>query len=49
MNGSDVDPLLSFGEDDEGWVTVGFPLFEFDGPKVKLRYRPGEKTQQWGP
>ena len=36
MNGSDADPLLSFGEDDEGWVTVGFPLFEFDGPKVKL-------------
>jgi nitrate reductase alpha subunit len=36
VSGAPADPLLSFAEENDGWVEVGFPLFEFQGAKVKI-------------
>ena len=48
LDGSDADPLLSFREDNEGWVPVGFPLFECDGAKVKIGTVPVKRLRVKG-
>ena len=44
-SGAPVDPLLSFAGADDGWVPVGFPLFEFQGAKVRVGTVPVKKFQ----
>ncbi|MCG6981249.1 MAG: nitrate reductase subunit alpha [Deltaproteobacteria bacterium] len=36
VSGEAVDPLLSFAGENDGWVSVGFPLFDFQGAKVRI-------------
>ncbi|MGO8822918.1 MAG: molybdopterin-dependent oxidoreductase, partial [Desulfomonilaceae bacterium] len=41
--GLKIDPTLSFDKDNDGWVSVTFPLFGFDGPKSKTGAVPIKK------
>jgi nitrate reductase alpha subunit len=36
VSGEAVDPLLSFAGENDDWVSVGFPLFDFQGAKVRI-------------
>ena len=38
-----VEPLLSFGADNDGWVSVQFPFFDFEGAKLKTGAVPIKK------
>jgi len=42
-SGEAVDPLLSFAEDNDGWVSVNFPFFDFQGAKVRIGKVPMKK------
>jgi nitrate reductase alpha subunit len=43
VSGKEVDPLLSFAEENDGWVPVAFPFFDFKGAKVKIGKVPVKK------
>lgn len=45
LTGEPVDPVLSFGESNQGWVSVGFPYFGVDGSRVKIGTVPVRKIQ----
>jgi nitrate reductase alpha subunit len=45
LTGARVDPLLTFGEDNHGWVSVGFPYFGLEGPRVKMGTVPVREIQ----
>jgi nitrate reductase alpha subunit len=40
-----VEPLLSFCTDSDGWVSVQFPFFDFEGAKLKTGAVPIKKIQ----
>ena len=48
LTGSSVDPLLTFGEHNHGWVPVGFPYFGADASSVKIGAVPVRKIQAAG-
>gem|GEM_PF-6968729 len=48
LTGSSVDPLLTFGENNHGWVPVGFPYFGTDASSVKIGAVPVRKIQTAG-
>lgn len=35
LDGAETDPLLTFVNDNDGWGSVDFPYFAFEGPRVK--------------
>jgi len=43
LSGEAVDPLLSFAEENDGWVSVAFPFFDFKGAKVSVGRVPVKK------
>ncbi len=43
--GEEIDPLLSFSKDNDGWVLVSFPVFEFSGAGIKKGYVPCKKIE----
>jgi nitrate reductase alpha subunit len=43
LSGEAVDPLLSFAEENDGWVSVAFPFFDFQGAKVRVGKVPVKK------
>jgi nitrate reductase alpha subunit len=43
MSGESVDPLLSFAEENDGWIAVAFPFFDFQGGKVRIGRVPVKK------
>ncbi|MBW1980751.1 MAG: nitrate reductase subunit alpha [Deltaproteobacteria bacterium] len=45
QTGAEVDPLLSFAEDNDGWSMVSLPLFEFQGARVKKGAVPVKKLR----
>lgn len=48
VNGSDIDPVLTYAEHNDGWVSVEFPFFEFQGARVKIGTVPVKKIQAEG-
>lgn len=50
LTGSEIEPLLSFAAagDNEGWIPVKFPVFEFSGPGRKIGEVPVRKISQSG-
>ena len=48
VTGLKVDPALSFDDDNDGWVSVKFPLFGFEGPKSKTGSVPIKKIVTQG-
>ncbi len=48
VDGAPVDPLLSFAGENDGWVEVNFPLFEFQGAKVKTGTVPVKRIKRDG-
>jgi nitrate reductase alpha subunit len=44
-NGSDVDPVLSFSEDNDGWLPVDLPLFDVKGKGTRTGSVPVKKLQ----
>lgn len=45
LTGEEVDPLLTFVNDNEGWASVDFPYFTFEGPRVKSAGVPIKKIR----
>jgi nitrate reductase alpha subunit len=43
LSGEAVDPLLSFADENDGWVSVAFPFFDFQGAKVRAGRVPVKK------
>jgi nitrate reductase alpha subunit len=48
VSGESVDPLLSFAEENDGWIAVGFPFFDFQGGRVRIGKVPVKKIIQDG-
>ena len=46
--GADIDPLLSYDEENDGWVSVEFPLFETAGPATRSGAVPVKKIAAAG-
>ncbi|MEJ2716646.1 MAG: nitrate reductase subunit alpha, partial [Deltaproteobacteria bacterium] len=46
LNGSNVDPVLSFHEQNDGWVTVDFPHYSLEGPQTKTGTVPIKKIRK---
>jgi nitrate reductase alpha subunit len=44
MNDNEIDPALSFAKDNDTWITVNFPLFDFKEPKSKSGTVPVKKV-----
>ncbi len=44
-NGSDVDPVLSFSDSNDGWLPVDLPLFEVKGKATRTGSVPVKKLQ----
>ena len=44
INDKEVDPALSFAKDNDNWITVNFPLFDFKGPQSKSGAVPVKKV-----
>ena len=44
ITGSEVNPALSFADDNDGWVSVKFPFFGFEGSKIRTGSAPVKKT-----
>jgi nitrate reductase / nitrite oxidoreductase, alpha subunit len=42
---STVDPTLSFAQDNDGWLDVSFPLFDFKGAHTRRGAVPAKKIQ----
>ena len=52
INDQEVDPALSFAKDNDTWITVNFPLFDFKGSQSKSGAVPVKKIittkgEQW--
>ena len=45
VTGSAVEPLLSYGEDNDGWVSVQFPFFDLQGSRLKAGSVPIKKVK----
>jgi len=43
LSGEAVDPLMSFADENDGWVTLAFPFFDFQGAKVRAGKVPVKK------
>jgi len=43
INDKEVDPALSFAKDNDNWITVNFPLFDFKGSQIKSGVVPVKK------
>jgi nitrate reductase alpha subunit len=48
VSGESVDPLLSFAEENDSWIAVGFPFFDFQGGRVRIGKVPVKKIIQDG-
>ena len=48
VTGLKANPALSFNDDNDGWVSVKFPLFGFEGPKTKTGSGPIKKIVTQG-
>ncbi|MBW2538821.1 MAG: nitrate reductase subunit alpha, partial [Deltaproteobacteria bacterium] len=44
LNGTAIDPALSFAKDNDAWVKVNFPLFDFKGSQLKSGVVPAKKV-----
>jgi len=44
INDKEVDPAISFAKDNDNWITVNFPLFDFKGPQLKSGAVPVKKV-----
>ncbi|MEX1348020.1 MAG: nitrate reductase subunit alpha [Desulfobacterales bacterium] len=44
-NETKFEPLLSFGDDNDGWVTVSFPIFETGQTRIRSGLVPVKKIQ----
>ncbi|MGW8208289.1 MAG: nitrate reductase subunit alpha [Syntrophobacteria bacterium] len=48
VSGESVDPLLSFAEENDGWIAVAFPFFDFQGARVRIGKVPVKKITRDG-
>jgi len=46
--GQTAEPLLSFAGANDGWVPVSFPLFEFNGSRVRVGTVPTKRVRSTG-
>jgi nitrate reductase alpha subunit len=46
-SGEPVDPLLSFANENDGWVSLRLPFFDFHGGEVKIGKVPVKKISAW--
>jgi nitrate reductase alpha subunit len=44
LNDKEIDPSLSFAKDNDTWITVNFPLFDFKGAQSKSGIVPAKKV-----
>jgi len=44
LNDKKIDPALSFAADNDTWITVNFPLFDFNGSQLKSGIVPAKKV-----
>ena len=44
LNDKEIDPALSFAKDNDTWITVNFPLFDFKGSQSKSGIVPAKKV-----